>query len=56
MKKVVVEYYATVENICKDFANAIARQIRKKKLDNIYMITVKIFETPNSYAEMRVII
>ena len=54
MKKVIVDYYATVENICKDFVNLISNRMKKKKPGNIKMVTVKIFETPNSYAEMKV--
>jgi 6-pyruvoyltetrahydropterin/6-carboxytetrahydropterin synthase len=52
MKKVVTDYYGTVENICSDFANMIVKGIKKNKVKNVYSITVKIFETPNSYAEI----
>jgi 6-pyruvoyltetrahydropterin/6-carboxytetrahydropterin synthase len=52
MKKVVTDYYGTVENICSDFANRIVKGIKKNKVKNVYSITVKIFETPNSYAEI----
>jgi 6-pyruvoyltetrahydropterin/6-carboxytetrahydropterin synthase len=52
MKNVVVNYYATVENICRDFIKRISSEIISKKIHNIKAITVKIFETPNSYAEM----
>lgn len=56
MKKVVTDYYGTVENICGDFAGRIVKDIRKNKIDNVYSITVKIYETPNSYAEVTKII
>ena len=52
MKNVVVNYYATVENICSDFIKRISSEIKSKKIRNIKAITVKIFETPNSYAEL----
>jgi len=51
MKHVVVDYYATVENISKDFLKRIAAGLKKQKIKNISAITVKIYETPNSYAE-----
>jgi 6-pyruvoyltetrahydropterin/6-carboxytetrahydropterin synthase len=56
MKKVVTDYYGTVENICGDFSGRIVKGIRKNKIDNVYSITVKIYETPNSYAEVTKII
>ncbi len=56
MKKVVTDYYGTVENICNHFIDLIVKGIKKSKLNNIYSITVKIYETPNSYAEMTKII
>ena len=56
MKKVVTDYFGTVENICNNFIDLIVKGIKKSKLDNIYSITVKIYETPNSYAEMTKII
>ncbi len=52
MKKVVTGYYGTVENICNNFIDLIVKGIKKSKLNNIYSVTVKIYETPNSYAEM----
>lgn len=51
MKMVVVNYLATVENICSDIAGKIVAEIKKKKISNISEISVKIFETPNSFAE-----
>lgn len=56
MKKVVTDYFGTVENICNNFIDLIVKGIKKSKLNNIYSITVKIYETPNSYAEMTKII
>ncbi len=52
MKMVVVEYLATVENICKDITEKIVSEFKKQKVKNISEISVKIFETPNSFAEM----
>ena len=52
MKMVVVEYLATVENICKDITDKIVSEFKKQKVKNISEISVKIFETPNSFAEM----
>jgi len=54
LKKVVVDYIATVENICNDFLNLISFRIKKNGIKNIKIITVKIFETPNSFAEMSI--
>lgn len=52
MKMVVVEYLATVENICSDITEKIAFEFKKQKVRNISEISVKLFETPNSFAEM----
>lgn len=52
MKTVKVNYYSTVENICNDFTEKISVSLRRKNLKNIREITVKIFETPNSFAEL----
>ncbi|MCX6163145.1 MAG: 6-carboxytetrahydropterin synthase, partial [Ignavibacteriae bacterium] len=54
MKHVAVDYYATVENISRDFLNRISAGLKKQKIKNISAITVKISETPNSYAEARI--
>jgi len=51
MKYQKVDYYSTVENICTDFIKRISSEIKKKKINNIKGLTVKIFETPNSYSE-----
>jgi hypothetical protein len=52
MKMVVVDYLGTVENICADISAKIVAAFKKKKIKNISEISVKIFETPNSFAEM----
>jgi len=52
MKMVVVDYLATVENICADITNKIISEFKKKKIKNISSISVKIYETPNSFAEL----
>jgi 6-pyruvoyltetrahydropterin/6-carboxytetrahydropterin synthase len=50
-KKVVVNFFATVENICK----YISDQIIKSKLPkNIKFINVKVYETAEDYAEEKV--
>ena len=51
MKRVFVDYHSTVENICEDFTNIINTKLKKLQFKNIQTLTVKIFETPNSYAE-----
>jgi 6-pyruvoyltetrahydropterin/6-carboxytetrahydropterin synthase len=51
MKRVFVDYHSTVENICEDFTNIIGGKLKKLQFKNIQTLTVKIFETPNSYAE-----
>lgn len=52
MKRVFVDYHSTVENICKDFIEIIARKLQRIKNVSIEEITIMIFETPNAYAEM----
>lgn len=51
MKYVVTDFQSTVENICIYLAKIITGKIDKEKYPNIKSISVKIFETPNSYAE-----
>lgn len=49
-KKVVVDFYATVENICLYVIN----EIRKSELpNNISTVTVRIYETNEDFAEER---
>jgi 6-pyruvoyltetrahydropterin/6-carboxytetrahydropterin synthase len=55
MKRVVVDYIATVENICDSFLKIFSGKLKSKKFNNIKSVTVKIFETPNSYAEKTLI-
>jgi 6-pyruvoyltetrahydropterin/6-carboxytetrahydropterin synthase len=52
MKRVIVKYHSTVENICSDFVEIITKNLRKIKKYKFEEITVKIFESPNAYAEM----
>jgi 6-pyruvoyltetrahydropterin/6-carboxytetrahydropterin synthase len=52
MKMVVTDYLATVENICKDMVEKVVKEFRKKKFKNIELVTIKIYETPNSHASM----
>ena len=51
MKRVFVDFHSTVENICNDFTNIISSKLKKLKTNNIKELTVKIFESPNSFAE-----
>jgi 6-pyruvoyltetrahydropterin/6-carboxytetrahydropterin synthase len=51
MKKVVVEYHSTVENICSDFLDKITNELLDIKGHKFEELTVKIYESPNSYAE-----
>ena len=51
MKHVFVPYHSTVENICSDFLDKIAPKMKRLKGNKITELSVKIFETPNSYAE-----
>ena len=52
-KKVVVDFNSTVENIC----NFILKEIRKFDLpDNIFSISVRIYETNGDYAEEKVMV
>lgn len=52
MKRVLVSYHSTVENICKDLGMKIIQKLKKLPGYNFENITIKIFETPNSYAEI----
>ena len=52
MKRVFVKYPSTVENICNDFVNIISSKLKKLKASNLDELTVKIFESPNSFAEV----
>jgi 6-pyruvoyltetrahydropterin/6-carboxytetrahydropterin synthase len=54
MKHVIANYHSTVENICTDFLYKISAKLKNKKFSNIYKVTVKIQETPNSYAEKEI--
>ncbi len=51
MKKVVVEYHSTVENICGDFTDKLTNELLDIKGHKFEELTVKIYESPNSYAE-----
>jgi 6-pyruvoyltetrahydropterin/6-carboxytetrahydropterin synthase len=54
MKLVAVDYSATVENICSDMLRRIVKEFRSQKIKNISAISLKIYETPNSFAEMKI--
>jgi len=51
MKRVFTDYHSTVENICSDLSGQIYSKLKKLKNKNFDELIVKIFETPNSYAE-----
>ena len=51
MKSVVVGYQSTVENICKDLLTQIHKEIKNINSNNIKELSVKIYETPNAFAE-----
>jgi len=52
MKKVLVEYSSTVENICNDIACRIGEALRRNSSNkNIASLCVRVFETPDSFAE-----
>jgi len=53
MKMLAVDYPATVENICSDMLGRIVKEIKNKKIVNISGIALKIYETPNSFAQMK---
>jgi len=52
MKRVIVNYHSTVENICSNFVEIISKKLIKNKKHKFDEITVKIFESPNAFAEM----
>ena len=51
MKRVLVDYHSTVENICNDFIEKISGRLNRIKGHKFEELTVKIFESPNSFAE-----
>ncbi len=51
MKLVLADYHSTVENICSDFLDKITVKLLDIKKHNFEELTVKIYESPNSYAE-----
>ena len=54
MKRVIVNYHSTVENICADFSDRISGELKKIKGSKFKSVTVRISETPNSSAEKTV--
>lgn len=51
LKFVIVKYQSTVENICSDFLEKIGTKLLKSKGHRFEELTIKIYESPNSYAE-----
>lgn len=54
MKYEVTDYLATVENIAYSIGNLLAKGIKAQNYENVKCISVKIFETPNSSAEVKI--
>lgn len=51
MKKVIVDYQSTVENICSDFLDMLTNKLLDIKKHKFEELTVKIYESPNACAE-----
>jgi 6-pyruvoyltetrahydropterin/6-carboxytetrahydropterin synthase len=51
MKKVVVDYHSTVENICSDFLDIFTNQLLNIEKHKFEELTIKIYESPNAFAE-----
>jgi len=51
MKRVIVPYQGTVENICSDLISKVYDGLKNLTGYKFQKLNVKIFETPNSYAE-----
>jgi 6-pyruvoyltetrahydropterin/6-carboxytetrahydropterin synthase len=51
MKRVVVSYHSTVENICADFVDILTNKLLDIKNNKFEELTVKIYESPNAFAE-----
>jgi 6-pyruvoyltetrahydropterin/6-carboxytetrahydropterin synthase len=51
MKRIIVSYQSTVENICTDLIRKIYDGLNNLDGYNFENLSVKIFETPNSFAE-----
>lgn len=54
MKYEVTDYPATVENIAFDICKILSEGIKAQKFNNVKSLSVKIFETPNSSAEVKI--
>jgi 6-pyruvoyltetrahydropterin/6-carboxytetrahydropterin synthase len=52
MKRVIINFHSTVENICADFSHKIFKKLARLKNNRFKELTVKIFETPNAFAEI----
>ncbi len=51
MKRIMVNYPSTVENICVDLSNQITAKLKDLKINNIHQLGIKVYETPNAFAE-----
>ena len=54
VKSVIAGYQSTVENICNDLLNKIHTGIRGTNNNNIKELSIKVYETPNAFAEQLV--
>lgn len=52
MKRVIVPYHSTVENICNDLCGKIYDSLIHLKSNNFHELCVRIYESPNASAEM----
>jgi 6-pyruvoyltetrahydropterin/6-carboxytetrahydropterin synthase len=55
LKRVIVSYHSTVENICNDICRRIYNSLIKLKSNNFHELCVRIFESPNASAEMSIV-
>ena len=55
MKRVIVNYHSTVENICNDFTVRISNELKNIKGNKFKSVTVRISETPNASAEKTIL-
>lgn len=54
MKRIMVNYPSTVENICADLSNQISAKLKDLKINSIHQLGIKVYETPNAFAENRI--
>jgi 6-pyruvoyltetrahydropterin/6-carboxytetrahydropterin synthase len=52
LKNVIFDKHSTVENICGHFLDLIYKKLNRIKNIELDDITIKVFESPNAYAEI----